>query len=65
MGCNCGKRKTQPRRTPTKLPNHTLISSQNKRNAEAENIKSQSLNSNRRSVERKRREAIFKKLGRI
>lgn len=70
MACNCGKKNNQPRRTAVVPRQARIVSAQSTRPA-PDQIQALSvtttdgLNASRRSVERKRREAIFKKLGRM
>jgi hypothetical protein len=71
MACNCGKKNNQPRRTATVPRQARIVSAQSARPQNPAQIQAlavtttDGLNASRRTVERKRREAIFRKLGRM
>ena len=65
MACNCGKRTPQPRRSAVLPRQNTIISSQNQRNQIQSLSVNEGLSSSRRTTERKRRETVLRKLGRI
>lgn len=68
MGCGCGGGARGPLKKTALIPRQTLIQTVQRpavNNVQAQSVNTQGLSSDKRSEEKKRRETILRKLGRL